>query len=396
MQLCQSRHDPAPIVARRGGGQRPWAGVWWTLVTASQPSDEGGRRVRLTFIVEADAFGGAEAYVAALLVHLRARFECTLLASEPVPVELREAAAALDVRSLPVERASGKLDIARIARPVAAVRATRPDLVHVNLPIVSSSRHLLGALALARVPTVATLHLVAPIESNLQRRLLGLAFRRVTRLIAVSEEARRQLCADLGALEPVVRVVPNGVEVRAAVALREKPDVFRIGAVGRLTDQKGFDLLIEAVRRLSETNELEAVVVGEGPDRQRLERQARGLPVSFTGFVHDVPAFLADVDAFCLPSRTEGLPFALLEAMMAGLPCVATAVGDVPAALGRAGLLVAPEDVESLVSGIRELIHAPARRLELGRRAHERAVERHSVEGMVSETAAVFNEALAA
>jgi glycosyltransferase involved in cell wall biosynthesis len=355
------------------------------------------RRVRLSFIVEADAFGGAEAYVTALLLHLPARFKCTLLAGEPVPVELREAAAALDVKSLPVERASGKLDIARIARQVAAVRATRPDLVHVNLPIVSSSRHLLGALALTRVPTVATLHLVAPIESNFQRRLLGLAFRRVTRLIAVSEEARRQLCTDLGALEPVVRVVPNGVDVRAAVALREKPDVFRIGAVGRLTDQKGFDVLIEAVRRLSETDErLEAVVVGEGPDRQKLERQARGLPVSFTGFVHDVPALLADVDAFCLPSRSEGLPFALLEAMMAGLPCVATTVGDVPAALGRAGLLVTPEDVDALVSGIRELIHAPARRLELGRRAHERAVERHSVEGMVRETAAVFNEALAA
>jgi glycosyltransferase involved in cell wall biosynthesis len=366
------------------------------LVTPSQPSDEARCRARLTFVVEADAFGGAETYVAALLRHLPGRFERALLTAGPVPVELREAAAAMGVRPASVERVEGKLELARMVRQVSAVRATRPDLVHVNLPIVTYGRHLLGGLVLARVPTAATLHLVAPLGSAAQRRLLGLVFRRLKRLIAVSEETKKQLCSELGVSESVVRVVPNGVEVRPAVARRESPAVVRIGAVGRLTEQKGFDILIEAVRRLVESGEpVEAAIAGDGPERARLEQQAGGLPVSFVGFVQDIPAFLEGLDLFSLSSRREGLPFALLEAMMSGLACVATNVGDVPEAVGPAGVLVAPEDADGLAGALRMLARAPERRLELGRAAHNRAVEQHSVERMVSETAAAFDEALA-
>ena len=365
-------------------------------MSASQPSLEGGRRVRVAFIVEADAFGGSETYVVQLLRHLPGRFERVLLAAEPVPEELRAAARALAVPSSPLERTHGKLELGRIGRQVKAVRATRPDLVHVNLPIVPYSRHLLGALVLAGVPTVATLHLVAPLGSDIQRRLLGLAFRRVKRLIAVSEETRRQLCSELGVRESIVRVVPNGVELRPAVRLREAPPVVRIGAVGRLTDQKGFDLLLEAVRRLTESGEpVEAAIAGAGADRDALERRAHGLPVSFVGFVDDVPGFLAGVDVFCLPSRWEGLPFALLEAMMTGLPCVATRVGDVSEAVGQAGVLVEPGDVEGLVTALRSLVQSPDRRVEFGRAAHAAVVERHSVGRMIDQTAAIFDEALA-
>jgi glycosyltransferase involved in cell wall biosynthesis len=351
----------------------------------------------VTFVVEANAFGGSETYVVELLQRLPRRFECALLAAEPVPDALRRAAHDLGVASSLMERANGKLDLARIARQARAVRATQPDLVHVNLPVVPYSRHLVGALVLAGLPAVATLHLASPLESGVQRQLLGLAFRRLTRLIAVSEETRQQLCSELGAAESVVHVVPNGVEVRPAVALRESPRVVRIGAVGRLSDQKGFDVLIEAVRELVNAGErVEAVIAGEGLDRQRLEEQARGLPVSFPGFVADIPAFLAGVDVFCLPSRSEGLPFALLEAMMAGLPCVATGVGDVSLALGDTGVIVTPDDVDGLAAGLAAVVRAPGQRLELGRLAHARAVERYSVERMVRQTAAIFDEALAA
>jgi glycosyltransferase involved in cell wall biosynthesis len=104
---------------------------------------------------------------------------------------------------------------------------------------------------------------------------------------------------------------------------------------------------------------------------------------------------LESLDIFCLPSRWEGLPFALLEAMMAGLPCVAARVGDVPEALGAAGALVPPDDLESLIEAVRDLVRSPARRRELGAAAHARAVERYSVDRMVAETADVYEGVLA-
>ncbi len=114
-------------------------------------------------------------------------------------------------------------------------------------------------------------------------------------------------------------MVANGVDERPAVAPRDGP--LRVGGVGRLTAQKGFDVLIEAVRRLAgEGMAVEAVIAGDGPDRAALAAAADGLPVELPGFVDDVPAFHRELAAFCLPSRWEGLPFALLEAMRAAFP----------------------------------------------------------------------------
>jgi glycosyltransferase involved in cell wall biosynthesis len=261
--------------------------------------------------------------------------------------------------------------------------------------VLASSRHVLAATAFMRVPTVATLHLVAPILSELQRRTLGHFYRRLPRVIAVSGETKEQLCRDLGVAESVVRVVPNGVPVREPLTLQDRTPV-RVGGVGRLTAQKGFDLLIEAIRRLREHGlAVEAVIVGEGPDRAKLEAVAQGLPVTLEGFTPEVGSVLESLDIFCLPSRWEGLPFALLEAMMAGLPCVAARVGDVPEALGAAGALVPPDDLESLIEAVRDLVRSPARRRELGAAAHARAVERYSVDRMVAETADVYEGVLA-
>jgi len=117
--------------------------------------------------------------------------------------------------------------------------------------------------------------------------------------------------------------------------------------------------------------------------------------VRFMGFVEDTATFFATADVLCLPSRWEGLPFTLLEGMMSGLACVATAVGDMPEALGEAGVLVPPNDPGSLARALDQLVRSPDRRMALGLAAHERVCTSYSMGSMVEATARVYEKALA-
>jgi glycosyltransferase involved in cell wall biosynthesis len=357
----------------------------------------GGRRrrhTRITLVVDSAEYGGAEAYVIHLLRHLPEEFARTLVATPPVPKRIAAAAVDLRVPVVTVDSARHKLDLGRLARQARAIRATRPDLVHVNLTTAGNSRHVLAALATSRTPAVATLHSVAPIRSALQLRILRQAYRRLDRAIAVSEETRQQLVRELHVDASAVRLVANGVEAFES-STHGDGGVVRIGALGRLTREKGFDLLIDAVRRIAAEQEVVAAIGGEGIERRALERQAAGAPVELPGVVDDVPAFLNGLDVFCLPSRWEGLPFALLEAMMAGLPCVAADVGDVASALGDTGMVVPPEDVDALVQALKALVASRPERHRLGSAARARAREHYSAEAMVRSTMRVYAEALA-
>jgi glycosyltransferase involved in cell wall biosynthesis len=168
----------------------------------------------------------------------------------------------------------------------------------------------------------------------------------------------------------------------------------RIGALGRLTPQKGFDVLLEAVRLLAaEGTAFDVVIGGAGRDADRLRAAASGLPVSFRGFLDDPRPFLAGLDLFCLPSRREALPLALLEAMAEGLPCVATDVGDVRAAVGAAAAVVPPGSPAALAGALRALLADPIRRRFLGRRARRRAEEAFDAARMARRTFAVLDSA---
>src|SRR5204863_7471061 len=127
------------------------------------------------------------------------------------------------------------------------------------------------------------------------------------------------------------------------------------------------------------------LVAGDGDERERVERRARELAlpadrVRFLGFRRDVPRLLAASDFFVLPSRTEGLPLCLLEAMAQGLPAIATPVGGVPEVIeeGITGLLTPVEDPAALAEAIRRLAAEPALRARMGAAAQRRAAEEFS------------------
>jgi glycosyltransferase involved in cell wall biosynthesis len=354
--------------------------------------------VRLTFLVDSPTWGGAETYVASLLRRLPDRFTCTLVATEPVPAPLAAAATARG-RLVAVAPVGGRWR--RAPDLYRAVAATGPDLVHVNLVDPRANRVLLGVAGAGRAPAVATAHMIGTVGSSLGRVGLAAVYGRLAALIAVSAEVREQVTGSLGLPPGLVRVIRNGVEPlepapdrRAGRPVGGRPVV--VGGVGRLTRQKGFDLLVEATRRLvGEGWPVEVRLAGAGRERDRLAAAAAGLPVRLAGFVEDVPGFLAGLDVFCLPSRAEGLPLALLEAMTAGLPCLTTAVGEIPAAAGDAALVVPPGNVDALTGALRRLLGDPRLRAELGARARALAVRDFDVAAMVAATVAVYDEAVA-
>ena len=344
------------------------------------------RPIRVTYVVDPAGFGGAEIYVQQLLRLGAHRCAATLLIAAPGSPRLAAVAAELRTGVSVVAAVTKKRQVIRLFQLTRAISASCADIVHVNMTTATNNRYALAAAWLARVPVIATVHTPIPVGRRRHILMLRWLFSRPDAVIAVSEEVRLVVVRDLRVSAALVHVVPNGVE-EAAVVQPLPASALRILAVGRLDVQKGFDVLIEATRRLVAGGvQVEVAIAGEGDQRALLERAAIGLPVRFLGFVADSTQLWSGTDVFVLPSRFEGLPFALLEAMMRALPCVASDVGDVAAALGPAGVIVPAGDWVRLADAIADLAADPAGRTDLGRAARDRALMNYTARPMVTRT----------
>jgi len=202
-----------------------------------------------------------------------------------------------------------------------------------------------------------------------------------------------------------IEVVPNGIQLSAFgpdAAAREQirrelgipSDAWVIGTVGRLAPEKDHALLLRASEGLRRAG-VHLLVVGEGPERPRLEGE---LLVHLPGMRSDVPSWLAAFDVFALSSRSEGLPLALLEAMATELPVVATRVGGVADLVeeGVTGLLVPAGDAPRLGAALAELSADRARARRMGRAGDARVRERHSAEEMAASYLRLYQRLLGA
>ena len=345
---------------------------------------------RVTFVADSDAWGGAEVY----LTHLLRRagdhgWSAALVCAEPVAGGFAARVPVDRLAAVPLARHRDRAPAVR-----AAVAAHDPDVVVVNLVDPASNAAALAA-GLEVAPTVGVLHLSGDTGTGERRRRLAALYRRLAAVITPAADGRRQVLADLDVAPDRVHVVPNGVDLPAVPSGPAGSAMPRVGALGRLTEQKGFDLLVAAVRILvREGHRLEVVVGGAGREEARLRAAAAGLPVTFPGFLTDVRGFLASLDVFCLPSRREALPLVLLEAMAEGLPCVATDVGDVARAVGEDAVVVPPGDVPALASAVAGLLDdglGP----DLGARARRRAVREMGADLMAERTFTVLDRARA-
>jgi glycosyltransferase involved in cell wall biosynthesis len=292
----------------------------------------------------------------------------------------------------------------------------RPDLVHINISYPTEMRMPMLAAALLNVPTVATFHLApAVLESSSRVQSLYRWMRyRHTFWITVSYFNRRNLVEMLGLDEDLIEVVYNGVnqgrfspnrrskeireQVRAEFGLPETAKL--ITTVARFHRQKGYEYLAEAVPRILRQHPGSYLVwVGVGELQAALRQQVNQLGVAdhviFAGYRIDVPVLLAATDVFVLPTLYEGHPFSLAEAMMMGLPCVASRVSGIAEILqdGEQGLLVEPKASKALAQAICHLLDNPELCEQLGQRARKRSLEL-SEENMAERTAELYEKAL--
>lgn len=272
---------------------------------------------------------------------------------------------------------------------------------------VQSQFWMLAARGLSRhVPKLATVHSDYASEQK-GRGLREHVYPRVPKFatmmgadcVAVSESVRESLRAT-GIPNRRIHLIPNGISDPGPAEpyhFADWPDdAFVVLGVGRLEHVKGFDLLIDAVAMVSdELPRLRVAIAGDGRARAELEERivGRGLSdrIRLLGFRDDMPRVLAASDVFCMPSRTEGLPYALLEAGMAGLRVVATRVGGLERLLNHraTAYLTDPESAESVAEGLRWAATDEAGRVAAAFADYVRTD--FSVETMVARTTSLYD-----
>jgi glycosyltransferase involved in cell wall biosynthesis len=248
---------------------------------------------------------------------------------------------------------------------------------------------------------------------SLKRRLVNPVLGRLPAAIfAVSEDLRRHMIAE-GLPADRVRVVHNGISLGARPTSADRDaarrslgvdaDSILIGTVGRLDPVKDLSTLLEALRILrSGRRNVRLVIVGDGPERARLEQQATrmgvGELVAFMGYRSDPRCLLPGFDMYVNSSTHEGISLTLLEAMAAALPIVATEVGGTPEVVvqDHTGLLVPARSPDRLAMAIEDLIRSPERRRAMSDRARARVEQQFSLQAMTKRYLDAYIRAAAA
>jgi len=362
------------------------------------------------------SWGGNLATVRELCLGLPARgFDAALAApaSQPYVARFREAG----VRVYDAEIKS-KYDLLAARGYAALVRREGFDVLHTHTRRADFVAALGGRRAGAVV--VSTQHgqinldrFTLQVRRDLSARFYAFCLRRLfDRHVAVSAEIAAELRKRCRVPAEKVTHIPNGVEAAPFIEAGRERLSFRyeIGAprwavvatVVASLDSKGHAGLLRAVARLAaEGLDLRLVVAGEGQwGGPQIIAQAAELGIAdrlhLLGMRDDIPRVLAGSDLFVLPTPSEGLSLALLEAMAAALPVVATDVGGNPELVepGRTGLLVPVGDEAALASALAELARNPARRRALGRAGRSRVTLEFTVDKMVDRYASLYEELL--
>jgi len=298
--------------------------------------------------------------------------------------------------------------MAAVGRVACWLRDEEADVVHAHLPLAGVVARLAGRLA--GVPVVYTEHNLQERYHSLTRLLNALTWGWQVRVVAVSGEVAGSISRHLGNRVPV-EIVRNGIEIRRSATSEEVASVRRqfdlpagspiVGTVAVLRAQKRLDVWLDAAKQIAEAlPDVRFLIVGDGPLRAELERQARhhGLAASirFVGLQADVQPFLALLDIFLISSEFEGLPLALLEAMAAHVPVVATTVGGIPEAMKdrQDGILVPFGEPQALAEAVIQLLEHPALRQEIATSAHRRVVRDFSIHRMAHHLEEIYREVI--
>jgi glycosyltransferase involved in cell wall biosynthesis len=374
-----------------------------TAPRASAPLGADGatpaRAVRVMIVVGSLEVGGAQKHIYDLVRQFdRTRLDLSIVVSQAGGYfydRLRELG--IPIHDLNVRSPRGL--VMRFPAFLRHVRAVDPDVLHAFLYYPS----LFACLA-RLVPGRRTPRLILSKRSlNLELRRDRLAIHRsvlmrVPDAITAVSEPVRQRCLELGAPPDKVRVIENGIEwidapasgrLRARLGLDARTPL--VGAVGSLTSRKRHRELLQAMAALAaDVPDAHLVIMGEGPLRPQLEADAERLGIAhrvhLPGLLAPAVDYVGDLTIFALPSSEEGMSNALLEAMMTGVPSVAS---DIPSnrevvTSGRDGVLVDVENPAAFAAAMRGLLADPARRAALAVQARDTIHRRFDARTMVS------------
>ncbi|MEI7759685.1 MAG: glycosyltransferase family 4 protein [Thermoleophilia bacterium] len=360
--------------------------------------------MRVVHVHRLRGVGGSERHLLTLLPALRqrgidARF-VGLDDADPSPFY-----AQLDVLGVPYTRLSAPRDVDPLLayRLRRAIRLFRPDIVHTHLVHAD----VYGAAVAGRAMLISTKHNDDPFRLGHFGHVERLCARRAHHIICITEALARFNIERVGIPAEKVSVVHYGLDDLPAAWGPPGGPLLPAGArmllaISRLEQQKGLDVAIEALAQVrARFPDAVLVVLGLGSQRAELLALAATHGVAdavyLAGSVGDVTDWLRRAETFVHPARWEGFGLALLEAMLAGLPVIASAVSSIPEIVvdGSTGLLVPPDDAPALSAAISALLDDPGRARSLGAAGLERAHTHFSVAAMAGQTEHIYEEALA-
>ncbi len=370
----------------------------------------GGERTRVVHILDSLNTGGTELNAVRTAERLDpAVFDVSFLCLQPDgPLRQRLDDAGIPVRGIPVPSVVGRTAFQRGREIRRFVRAERVDIVHAHDPYAN-----ILAVPWARLAGRAGVIASHRWWKQVHRRKIAIAnrvaYRFAHRVLANSESVGELVVREEGVSRGRVVVIPNFVEEEAfqplspdrRASLRERMGVGAgdvvVGIVANLYPVKNHEMLLRAAARLTaEWPAVRFVLVGDGEERARLADMAQGAGildrVSLPGRISHEPGLSGLFDVAVLTSREEGFPNFVVEAMAAGRPVVATAVGGVPDAVvpGETGYLVAVDDDIALADGLGRLLADPSLRERLGRAGAEVARKRYHVDVVMERLRSLY------
>ena len=363
--------------------------------------------MRLLLVADSLDVGGAEWHVVNLASALaeqghRITLACTV---EGVLASLAEQAG-ISVRPL-LHHLVKRRQSPRYAWKLAKlVRQSQFDLVHAHMyaSALASAYALLGTT----IPLVITEHSQANWRSQYACRCSQWSYSQARHIIAVSREIRRRLIEQEGVPSDRISVIMNALPPVSEQHKSIQPDLpaalrngLLVGVAARLQPEKGVAYFLEAAAHVLQfLPEVHFLVMGDGPQRKELQAYVEQLGVQehvhFLGFRLDARAIIGLLDVLVVPSLSEGTPLVTLEAMSAGVPVVASAVGGIPEQIRHQceGLLFPPGDAMALAEAVLHLLQNPTWMRQLGEAGRQRALSRFSFTAMVQETENVYRATL--
>jgi glycosyltransferase involved in cell wall biosynthesis len=385
-------------------------------------------RIRVIRVIARLNMGGPALHVAYLTKGLEERgYDTTLVAGSLARGESSMSFVAdelgVDVNPLPQlsREISPVYDTLSVLRLVGLIKRTRPHILHTHTAKAGAVGRLAAALAGdARPPIIVhTFHghvlrgYFNPALSSVFRVLERVLAAETTRLVAVGPQVRDDLVALGVAPREKFTVIRLGIDLDMRISGSDErraelrrlfgvpPETFVVGWIGRMTAIKRVPDVLQAFKRLLDQGiDARLCLVGDGPDRERVERVAHDLDVSrstlFIGYQRDVAPYYAFFDTLLLPSANEGTPVVAIEALASRRPVVATRVGGVPDVVtdGADGYLVSVGDVEAMSSRLADLAADPELRRRLGDSGRESVVQRYRIERLIDDVDALYRELL--